>query len=104
MGEAAFGHPGRGGSMGFADPDARLSFGYVMNDLGLGVLVNARGQRLIDAAGEAATVDAAGVASNFERMVRIADGTGIPLGDRLENGSAEVRAALDLERFLENRT
>ena len=46
-------------------------------------------------------VDAAGVASNFERMVRIADSTGIPLGDGLETFSAEVRAELNLERFLE---
>lgn len=27
----AFGHPGSGGSLGFADPAARLAFGYVMN-------------------------------------------------------------------------
>jgi CubicO group peptidase (beta-lactamase class C family) len=27
----AFGHPGRGGSIGFADPDARVGFGYVTN-------------------------------------------------------------------------
>ena len=27
----AFGHPGRGGSIGFADLDARVGFGYVMN-------------------------------------------------------------------------
>ncbi|MBI4566806.1 MAG: beta-lactamase family protein [Planctomycetes bacterium] len=27
----SFGHPGRGGSIGFADPDANLGFGYVMN-------------------------------------------------------------------------
>ena len=27
----SFGHFGTGGSLGFADPDARLSFGYVMN-------------------------------------------------------------------------
>ena len=27
----AFGHPGSGGSLGFADPEAKLAFGYVMN-------------------------------------------------------------------------
>ena len=43
-------------------------------------------------------VDAAGVASNFERMVRIADSTGIELGDLLEQASADVRTALGLER------
>jgi hypothetical protein len=34
---------------------------------------------LRDAAGSAALVDAAAVVGNFERMVRIADGTGIPV-------------------------
>ncbi|MDI5976487.1 serine hydrolase domain-containing protein [Amycolatopsis magusensis] len=28
---ASFGHPGSGGSVGFADPDARVGFGYVTN-------------------------------------------------------------------------
>lgn len=49
IGERAFGHPGFGGSIGFADPDERLSFGYTMNRMGDGVLLNPRGQSLIDA-------------------------------------------------------
>lgn len=46
---AAFGHAGMGGSLGFADPAARMSFGYTMNKQGHGVLLNARGQSLVDA-------------------------------------------------------
>ena len=29
----SFGHPGAGGSMGFADPDAQIGFGFVMNQM-----------------------------------------------------------------------
>jgi CubicO group peptidase (beta-lactamase class C family) len=47
--ESAFGHPGAGGSIGFADPETRLSFGYTMNRMGGGIGLNARGQSLIDA-------------------------------------------------------
>ena len=50
MSEAAFGHVGAGGSLGFADPECRLSFGYAMNRMGTGILLNARGQTLVDAA------------------------------------------------------
>jgi CubicO group peptidase (beta-lactamase class C family) len=46
---AAFGHGGAGGSLGFADPEAGFSFGYTMNRMGLGVLLNERGQSLVDA-------------------------------------------------------
>jgi CubicO group peptidase (beta-lactamase class C family) len=49
LSEAAFGHAGMGGSLGFADPEARLSFGYAMNKQGRGVLLNERGQALVDA-------------------------------------------------------
>lgn len=48
--ENAFGHVGAGGSIGFADPECRMSFGYSMNRMGTGVLLNERGQSLIDAA------------------------------------------------------
>jgi hypothetical protein len=47
-----------------------------------------------------AMVDAAGVASNFERMVRIADATGIQLDARMAALSQEVRDTLQLERFM----
>jgi CubicO group peptidase (beta-lactamase class C family) len=48
--EEAFGHCGMGGALGFADPRARLSFGYAMNRQGIGLAVNERGQSLVDAA------------------------------------------------------
>jgi CubicO group peptidase (beta-lactamase class C family) len=50
MSESAFGHVGAGGSIGFADPESHMSFGYAMNRMGTGVLLNERGQSLVDAA------------------------------------------------------
>jgi len=49
LSEDAFGHVGMGGSLGFVDPPARLSFGYTMNRQGLSVGLDARGQALVDA-------------------------------------------------------
>jgi CubicO group peptidase (beta-lactamase class C family) len=48
LSDAAFGHVGAGGSIGFADPEAKLAFGYTMNQMGLGLLLNDRGQSLVD--------------------------------------------------------
>jgi len=49
MGRTAFGHAGFGGSIGLADPQAQLSFGYTMNRMGPGSGLNDRGQSLVDA-------------------------------------------------------
>jgi CubicO group peptidase (beta-lactamase class C family) len=44
----AFGQPGAGGSHAFADPENRLSFAYVMNQMEPGVLPNEKSLRLIE--------------------------------------------------------
>jgi CubicO group peptidase (beta-lactamase class C family) len=44
----AFGHPGAGGSHAFADPENRISFAYVMNQMEQSVLPNEKSLRLID--------------------------------------------------------
>ena len=49
IGDRAFGHVGMGGSLGFADPDCRLSFGYTMNRMGPGIFLDERAQSLVDA-------------------------------------------------------
>jgi CubicO group peptidase (beta-lactamase class C family) len=46
--DGCFGHPGAGGSLGFADPDARLGFGYVMNQMQLGLTGDARAASLVE--------------------------------------------------------
>ncbi|WP_323816119.1 serine hydrolase domain-containing protein [Cellvibrio sp. NN19] len=49
-GTRAFGHPGAGGCIGFADPDFELGFGYVTQRMGNRILIDERAVRLIDAA------------------------------------------------------
>jgi len=50
IGPNAFGHVGFGGSSAtFADPDYKISFGYLVNKLGGEYLINERAQSLIDA-------------------------------------------------------
>lgn len=64
------------------------------------VALAAARQALLEAAGPEVLVDTAGVAANFQRMVRIADSTGIPV-DEHSNNPVEigVREELDLARF-----
>jgi CubicO group peptidase (beta-lactamase class C family) len=45
----AFGHPGAGGTNAFADPENRISFAYVMNQMEQSLLPNEKSLRLVDA-------------------------------------------------------
>ncbi len=47
---SCFGHPGAGGSLAFADPKAELAFGYVTNQMRLGMTGDDRTRNLIRAA------------------------------------------------------
>ncbi|MFF8645926.1 serine hydrolase domain-containing protein [Streptomyces sp. NPDC015345] len=46
---ASFGHPGRGGALGFADPESGIAFGYVTNGMNKGVTADPRAQALVRA-------------------------------------------------------
>ncbi|MGA4849414.1 serine hydrolase domain-containing protein [Streptomyces sp. G5(2025)] len=50
----SFGHPGRGGALGFADPESGLAFGYVTNGMNKGVTADPRAQALVRALREVA--------------------------------------------------
>jgi CubicO group peptidase (beta-lactamase class C family) len=45
----SFGHPGAGGSHAFADPENKIGFAYVMNQMEQSVLPNEKSLRLVDA-------------------------------------------------------
>ncbi|MEU0662022.1 serine hydrolase domain-containing protein [Streptomyces lavendulocolor] len=45
----SFGHPGRGGSLGFADPESGIALGYVTNGMRKGVTADPRAQDLVRA-------------------------------------------------------
>jgi hypothetical protein len=56
-------------------------------------------EALLAVAGNDVVVDAAAVAGNFQRMVRIADSTGIPVDARMNALSGSIQQDLDLRRF-----
>ncbi|MFI1101068.1 serine hydrolase domain-containing protein [Streptomyces melanogenes] len=53
LGPGSFGHPGSGGSLGFADPESGIAFGYVTNGHQKGVTADPRPQALVRAVREA---------------------------------------------------
>jgi len=48
-GARAFGHPGAGGCLGFADPDYEVGFGYVTSRMGQNILIDERAVAIINA-------------------------------------------------------
>ncbi len=77
---------------------ALLAFAEVCLGDDSAAIADAR-QRVLDELGEAAMVDAAGVIANFQRMVRIADGTGIVLDAQVAELTAELRQDLGIDRY-----
>ncbi|MDP2290436.1 MAG: serine hydrolase domain-containing protein [Actinomycetota bacterium] len=53
-GPGSYGHPGAGGSVGFAHPEHHLAVGYVMNRMAANLASDVRAQRITDAAVAAA--------------------------------------------------
>ena len=51
------------------------------------------------ALGDAAFVDACATVASFNAVVKIADGTGIPLEEAKEMRTRDIRAALAIENF-----
>jgi CubicO group peptidase (beta-lactamase class C family) len=49
LGPTSFGHAGAGGSLGFADPESGVAFGYVMNKMEMNLAGDPRVEALLDA-------------------------------------------------------
>lgn len=60
IGRRAFGHVGMGGSFGMCDREAGFAAAYVMNQQGHGILLNERGQDLLNACYDVAKFDTIG--------------------------------------------
>lgn len=59
----------------------------------------AKREAVHEAVGDAGLIDACGIVANFQRMVRIADSTGIPLDAPAEMMSADLRGDIGVESF-----
>ena len=75
-----------------------MSFAEAVASRDATALYEAR-EALLELAGPEVLVDAAGVAANFQRMVRIADAAGIPVDDIMMAASANIQEELELRRF-----
>lgn len=90
--------PKAAAASGVGHADALLALADAMAGEDEQDLAGAR-ERVRTELGAVALVDAVAVASNFERMVRIADATGIPLDEPVAWVGDDLRRDLALDRF-----
>ena len=83
---------------GVAQAGTLLAFADAVVGTDDAALARARAEVLREL-GPAELVDAAAVASNFERMVRVADATGVPLDPPLVMLTEPLRKDLGIDRF-----
>jgi CubicO group peptidase (beta-lactamase class C family) len=94
-----FGHAGMGGSYGQADPESRMSFGYTMNLMHMGLwLVDPRPRRLLAAVYESLTPLAASPEGAQRAQASEARGRGRPRPNREGPGSPRAAPAARLAR------
>ena len=65
-----------------------------------GVALEPARQALVDKMGSAAMIDTVGVISNFQRMVRVADATGIPADGPMQAMSGDLREQLGINQYV----
>jgi hypothetical protein len=87
-----------GDASGVSHADVLVAFAEASVGEDDAALAQAR-ERLLAALGPAALVDAAAVTSHFERVVRVADATGIPLDAPVAALTVDVRRDLGIDRF-----
>lgn len=82
-------------------PDSRELLQFANACMGVeGADLETARQALVDRMGSAAMIDTAGVVSNFQRMVRIADATGIPTDGPMQVMSEDLREQLGINRYV----
>ncbi len=83
---------------GVPDGDVLVAFTEAALALDVEALAEARA-RVAERMGPEALVDAAGIVANFQRMVRIADATGIPLDAPMSLITEDLRRELGIDRY-----
>lgn len=85
--------------------DERVPHGKVLAQFGEAVLLGSESElagareALIAAVGGDGFVDAAAIVGHFERLVRVADATGIPLDAAAKDATTDIREALGLNAY-----